>query len=533
MATLIPKYDQGATGAVNRPINEKLAEILSVQDFIPSGIDISTTDCTAYINAAILAAQKLKAEQLPTDPRYDVTVKFDEGQKYYVEGTILIPSGITLDGNGCLLVGNYPSAISGIYSDAEVSTIETATYTEAGGIVSNRNAAGSAVDRCIQATIKNFTFEYMNCAINAINFQEGSSVQNCDFRFVTAAVRLKSSYYSRIDGSVIRYSTQGANQQCFHYYGDNTNNISVSNVHISDAICGIKFSSTPNLVIDINNFSFEGAYVANGAGTVNGVGIYFIAGTYSTNVSIQSCYFEQVYKCIVNIGDIYGAVFTSNSFIKTQYAIDSQYGTTRMGEWRANSHSDQGGVIRNLVNFALYGNDVTIESENKSTNTTTGFISPPSNVIIGPTSISSSVYSWVDNTDTELLGKSEMALGNNNKLGTFNFTGGCVVAIENEIPFTTKSQSVNRLVLYTKIPDSPANILVFHLYGTTNSGPPTNFTLSGFIFGTSVYWINHDPVGVTFAILNDVNGYALLEFTNLPTSGTVGVVNVSGQVRHV
>jgi hypothetical protein len=33
MTTLIPKYSQGATGAVNRAINLKLAESVSVKDF--------------------------------------------------------------------------------------------------------------------------------------------------------------------------------------------------------------------------------------------------------------------------------------------------------------------------------------------------------------------------------------------------------------------------------------------------------------------------------------------------------------------
>jgi len=51
MATLIPKYDQGATGAVNRPINLKLAETVSVLDFgaDPSGV----ADSSAAIQAAI------------------------------------------------------------------------------------------------------------------------------------------------------------------------------------------------------------------------------------------------------------------------------------------------------------------------------------------------------------------------------------------------------------------------------------------------------------------------------------------------
>jgi hypothetical protein len=54
MATLIPKYDQGGTGAVNRPINLKLAESVSVLDFgaDPTGV----ADSTAAFNLATNAA---------------------------------------------------------------------------------------------------------------------------------------------------------------------------------------------------------------------------------------------------------------------------------------------------------------------------------------------------------------------------------------------------------------------------------------------------------------------------------------------
>jgi hypothetical protein len=55
MSTLIPKYDEGATGAVNRPINQKLAESVSVLDFgaDPTGGSDSTTAIQNALNSSL------------------------------------------------------------------------------------------------------------------------------------------------------------------------------------------------------------------------------------------------------------------------------------------------------------------------------------------------------------------------------------------------------------------------------------------------------------------------------------------------
>ena len=50
MTTLIPKFQQTGTGAVNRPFTQKLAETVSVKDFGAVG-DGVTDDTTAFINA--------------------------------------------------------------------------------------------------------------------------------------------------------------------------------------------------------------------------------------------------------------------------------------------------------------------------------------------------------------------------------------------------------------------------------------------------------------------------------------------------
>jgi len=52
MSTMIPKYESPGSTTVNRPINLKMNDWVSVMDFIPQGTNISSTDVTSYIQAA-------------------------------------------------------------------------------------------------------------------------------------------------------------------------------------------------------------------------------------------------------------------------------------------------------------------------------------------------------------------------------------------------------------------------------------------------------------------------------------------------
>jgi hypothetical protein len=88
MTTLIPKYDvknggSTPTGAINRPINEKLAETLSVKDF--GAIGNGVADDTAAIQAAINAT-----------PLYGILI-FPNGI-YNVSTTLNLPQSIGLVG---------------------------------------------------------------------------------------------------------------------------------------------------------------------------------------------------------------------------------------------------------------------------------------------------------------------------------------------------------------------------------------------------------------------------------------------------
>ena len=87
MTTLIPKYDKGGTGAVNRAIDQKLAESVSVFDFGAVG-NGTTDDTTAFNNAKNAASPK--AVLVPAGS-YKITGTVTG--KFYSFGVVTIVTG--------------------------------------------------------------------------------------------------------------------------------------------------------------------------------------------------------------------------------------------------------------------------------------------------------------------------------------------------------------------------------------------------------------------------------------------------------
>jgi len=95
LADLGGGFIQSGTGALQRTVESKLQDVVSVKDFIPSGIDTSTTDCTSYFQAAI---NKVGGNGGPGGALY---IPFGT---YLIGGTLQIEKFIHIEGNNSTLV---------------------------------------------------------------------------------------------------------------------------------------------------------------------------------------------------------------------------------------------------------------------------------------------------------------------------------------------------------------------------------------------------------------------------------------------
>ena len=244
MTTLIPKYDQGSTGAVNRPINQKLAETVSVNDFGATGN--GTTDDTAAIQAALNASK---------------SVYFPAGT-YKITSTLTLTSSMNIYGAGykdTILNGSSLSNTSAIISYTGGDQFSSISNIGFIGAASGSNAIGINVSNGYYASYTNLQFTNMSYGMY---LDEAGSclVQNCHFTNCLFGAQC-------MGGSAYNFDA------CQFQYGTNV---------------GIKLIASPTTTFPTSAVVSQCGFTSN-----VGINVPMIIGSYGgSSIVIDSCYFE-------------------------------------------------------------------------------------------------------------------------------------------------------------------------------------------------------------------------------------------------
>lgn len=160
MTTLIPKFDlkdggSTPTGAVNRPINEKLSDFVSVKDFGAVGNNV--TDDTASIQAAIASNKNVYLP--PTANAYKITAP------------IVLPDNCTVYMDGA----NITSTVAGIFRFPSGGT--AVIYAANSVLQTDTSTAGAAIAISDTATTITGAFIYgFPLIIQTNNLVSGASI---------------------------------------------------------------------------------------------------------------------------------------------------------------------------------------------------------------------------------------------------------------------------------------------------------------------------------------------------------------------
>ena len=167
MTTLIPQYDlknggSTPTGAINRPINQKLQEIVSVKDFGAKGD--GATDDTVAIQAAINYLNPYVYSSPMNYNQGGGEVYFPKGN-YLVSSTITLPNNVILTGTGC---ETYQANLTAT-NPAQGSTIFAASSFTGSFVIDTAGYDSSGV---------RYTSSAIPASFNTLTFAEGCGIRD-------------------------------------------------------------------------------------------------------------------------------------------------------------------------------------------------------------------------------------------------------------------------------------------------------------------------------------------------------------------
>ena len=306
-------YLPAGTGAVAQTVQSQLRKTVFVSNYIPAIVNITTTDCTPYIQAAIDATPS------------GGTIDFD------LLGTAMIDTDrtkfVSFQGGGfrnaCALNFNRPMKVKG----STGCTLRVKNFSSAWFSMANGDGVAAVL-----VTSSGVEVDGLQIDCNGSNHYE---VDGGGFKWWEVGPTDKRP----IDGITIQ-ATLGA---------ANITNVLIKNCVIQDCLAGVSFRG--NMESDTNadftnrirtTGTVEGCVARNNLVTrARGNGILFIAG-------VTACRSERnrMKNCMYHAVRFYSQVVDSESIGDIEYtdsdAVIARYNATDNGYWRTDKTTDAG-----------------------------------------------------------------------------------------------------------------------------------------------------------------------------------------------
>lgn len=252
------QFTQAGTGAVQRTVESKLQETVSVLDFIPPGTNTETTDCAVYLQAALdwLTAYTSTESGFSRGGR---ALYFPAGN-YLTNSTLTIApkASVTIYGDGpasMILGGNGLDAPIMVVGDANKLSVgvKISDLGFASGELNTTNSVCLVLRRHYNAVIENCTFDRAHTSI--VFYAVGHSyIRGCELgrRGHTNAGGVKTGYGLVLDDDGADYGSGAGDGGSFGIHiddcefwggGDNPDNFIKACILVRD-IDGLYINNT-------------------------------------------------------------------------------------------------------------------------------------------------------------------------------------------------------------------------------------------------------------------------------------------------
>ena len=500
MTTLVPKYQLNQTGAVNRAINIKFQESVSVMDFGAKG-DGTTDDTNAIQLAFNYAGSNGRAHIIFPCATYKIL------------GTIYVPTNTYVDFNRSQLVG----------PGTGTNAMFESGYWNGSAMLTN---VGTTLNTypILNTVLTNGQISSSPKALNLYNCIFGCEISNIYFTSCDYAFYSNSCFFTIFDNLSANGSLTTPTTAAF-YFSTFSNAQTVSNCYTTGRSLGFQFDGSGGAVriiccnadTGLNGMKFTGAIQAlliesSYFENLSQVAIDLNYSTVHQNMEISNNYFDTCQTCVK--GNVQN---TGNSnYVPTFIRYSNKFGTNCTYWYQTTDNVYTFGKVE-------FANDLLLVANNASNK----IPAQPSYYVVGGKQSIDAEYCTYDNGSGVATTKAKYFA---NTIIPLEYCGTAGSVIGGEVAFcnqtvtgTSPNQSINILtgITYNQF----TSVIVYNLNLYDANG---NYRVYGHIYGDTA--VPADSSGKTLTVSNS-SGSLQLSFANF--TGNPTIIGATGVIRHV